>query len=213
MRFRRGSRSWRAASYAVLDFEATGLDFAHDHVLSYGVVPVEAGRVVLRGGIYRVVRPPVPPPPESIRVHGIRPDELRDAPRLEEVVDELVDAIGTRVLVAHAAAVELGFLGRLRERHGVPPIRRAIDVLDLSDEVAARDRNAPGVGIQRLAALAEAHGIPVARTHHAYGDALTTAQLFLVLATRLERLGAGRLRDLERAGRSQFAKSFALATP
>jgi len=213
MLLRRASRSWRDAAFAVLDFEATGLDFERDHVLSYGVVPVEAGRVVMRGGVYRVVRPPVAPSAESIRVHGIRPDELRDASSLAEVVDELMDAIGTRVLVAHAAAVELGFLGRLRQRHGVRPIRRAIDVLDLSDEVAARDRDAPAVGILRLAALAEAHGIPVARTHHAFGDALTTAQLFLVLATRLEGLGAGRLRDLERAGRSQFARSFAATTP
>jgi DNA polymerase-3 subunit epsilon len=210
---RRGSRAWRDAAFAVLDFEATGLDLVRDRVLSYGVVPVETGRITMKGALYRVVRPPVPLPPESIRVHGIRPDELADAPPLEDVLDELMEAIGDRALVAHAAGVELGFLRQLRERHGVRAIRRAIDVLDLSDELTARDRSAPDVTTRRLAALAESYGVPVAPTHHAFGDALTTAQLFLVLATRLERLGAGRVRDLERAGRSQFARSFAARTP
>jgi DNA polymerase-3 subunit epsilon len=212
-RLRQGLRPWRDTSFAVLDFETTGLDFVRDHVLSYGVVGVHSGRVTMRGAVYRVVRPPIELPSESIRVHGIRPDELVDAPPLGDVVDELVDAIGDRVLVAHAAAVELGFLRQLQERYGVRAIRRAIDVLDLSDELAARNPDAAASGTGRLAALAEDNGVPVARTHHAFGDALTTAQLFLVLATRLERLGAGRLRDLERAGRSQFARSFATARP
>lgn len=212
-RFRQGSHPWRDTSFAVLDFEATGLDFARDHVLSYGVVGVQSGRVTMRGAVYRVVRPPISLPADSIRVHGIRPDELVDAPPLGQVVHELMDAIGDRALVAHAAAVELGFLRQLRERYGVRAIRRAIDVLDLSDELAARDPDGSAPGTGRLAALAESNGVPVARTHHAFGDALTTAQLFLVLATRLERHGAGRLRDLQRAGRSQFARSFATASP
>lgn len=39
----------------------------------------------------------------------------------------------------------------------------------------------------------------MSRTHHAFDDALVTAQLFLVLATWLEGFGKGRLGDLERA--------------
>jgi DNA polymerase III subunit epsilon len=35
-------------------------------------------------------------------------------------------------------------------------------------------------------------GLPVHTPHHALGDAFTTAQLFLALATRLERGQAGR---------------------
>jgi DNA polymerase-3 subunit epsilon len=202
-----GARSWREARFAVLDFEATGLDFARDHVLSFGVVPVEEGRVRLAGAVYRVVRPPVPLSAASVRVHGIRPSELADAPPLEAVLDELVDALRGRLLVAHAAGVELGVLDRIRRLHGRPRVRRAIDVLDLADEVARRDPASPAPPSERLSAVAELHGVPVVRTHHAFSDALTTAQLFVVLATRLERLGAGRVRDLRRAGRPHFARS------
>jgi DNA polymerase-3 subunit epsilon len=210
---RRGSRSWRDTAFAVLDFETTGLDPARDHVLSYGVVRVEGGRVRLAGSLYRIVRPPVLLPPASIRVHGIRPADLEDAPLLGDVVDELDDALDGRTLVAHAAWVELGFLGRLRALHGGLDFRSAIDVLDLAEELAARDPGAPVPRTARLPELAACHEVPVARTHHAFADALTTAQLFVVLATRLERLGAGGLRHLTRARRSQFARTFATATP
>jgi len=211
IRGRRGSRPWREASYAVLDFETTGLDPARDHVLSYGVVPIEHGRVRIEGALYRVVHPPIPVPAESIRVHGIRPVELTTAPSLDEVAHELLDALEGRTLVAHAAMIELAFLGRL-QKHG-RRIRQAIDVIDLAAELAARDHDVPRVPSARLADLAAGFGIPVARTHHALGDALTTAQLFLVLATRLELLGAGRLRDLAGAGGSQFARGFLTRTP
>jgi DNA polymerase-3 subunit epsilon len=187
----------------VLDFETTGLDLDRDHVLSFGVLPVEGGRACVAGGAYRVVRPPIDVPAAAIRIHGIRPSELADAPALAEVVDDLADALDGRILVAHAAGVELGFLDRIGRLHGRPRVRRAIDVLDLADSLASR----VGVPLEsrRLAAVAERFGVPVWRTHHAFGDALVTAQLFLVLATRLERHGLTSVRDLERARRSQFA--------
>lgn len=203
----RTRRHWREASFAVLDFETTGLDLSRDHVISYGVVPVEGGRARLEGATYCVIRPPVPLSPASIRVHGIRPEELDEAPPLVDVLDELVDAVAGRILVAHAAGVELGFLDRIRRLHGRPRVRRAVDVLDLADAVAARDPSVDRPPSERLAEVAAWFGVPVTRTHHAFSDALTTAQLFLALATHLEELGHGRVGDLLRAGRPQFARS------
>jgi DNA polymerase-3 subunit epsilon len=139
----------------------------------------------------------------SIRVHGIRPSELLRAPLLEDVADELIVALEGRTLVAFAATIELAFLTRLCRQLKRRGPRRAIDVVGL----VARDRRPGGVRSWRLADLAEEYGLPVARTHHALGDALTTAQLFLVLASRMEGRGRSSVRDLERAGRSQFATS------
>ena len=195
------SRSWRDASFAVLDFETTGLDLAHDHVVSFGLVPVERGRIRMSDALYRVVRPPIPVPPESIRVHGIRPLELESAPELREVADEVLGALEGGRLVAHACGIELAFLGRLYEGRGQRPPRRAIDVIDLAAELTEQECEIP-VRSWRLSEMAKRYGVPVVRTHHAFGDAFVTAQLFLVLATRLERLGVASVRDLERAGRS-----------
>ena len=52
----------------------------------------------------------------------------------------------------------------------------------------------------RLPDLAAAHGLPVHPEHDPLHDALTTAQLFLALASRLERHGLATLDALRRAG-------------
>jgi DNA polymerase-3 subunit epsilon len=203
-RLRRRGEPWRESSFAVLDFETTGLDHRRDHVLSFGLVPVTRGRIELSGALYQVVRPPVPVSPESIRVHGIRPAELVDAPELVDVADPLVAALTERVLVAHAAGVELGFLEELYRGLRRRPPRRAIDVVNLAAELLAR-RGEPPLVSPRLASVAQRFGVPVARTHHALGDALVTAELFLVLATHLELVGIRYSRELLGARRPQFA--------
>jgi DNA polymerase III epsilon subunit-like protein len=74
--------------------------------------------------------------------------------------------------------------------------RTAIDVGPLARRLAVLEGAGGGPPPATLAALADRCGVPVGRTHHALSDALTTGQIFLVLATRLERYGLGALRDL-----------------
>ena len=186
---------WREAGLVALDFETTGLDLRHDHVLSFGSVPIDQGRIRLADALYRTVKPPVELPAESIVIHGIRPVDVQDAPALEDVAHELITALAGRVLVAHAAWIELGFLNKLLRSRGLKRRRAAIDVLELAARLSALESTAGPVP-SRLTALADLFAVPAGRTHHAFQDALTTAQVFLVLAARLERRGRGDLRDL-----------------
>jgi DNA polymerase III subunit epsilon len=193
---RRAARAhWREASLAALDFETTGLDLRSDHVLSFSVVPIDQGRISLAGAVYRAVKPPIELPAASIVVHGIRPADIEDSPALEDVADELIVALSGRVLVAHAAWIELVFLNRLLRRRGLRRRREVIDVLELASRLSALEGTARPVP-SRLTALAGLYGVPAGRTHHAFQDALTTAQLFLVLAARLQRRSRGNIRDL-----------------
>jgi DNA polymerase III epsilon subunit-like protein len=59
-----------------------------------------------------------------------------------------------------------------------------------------------------LAAVASGLGVPAHRPHVAEGDALTTAQVLLALATHLEAHGRGRLRDL--TGATWFVRGWKL---
>ena len=63
----------------------------------------------------------------------------------------------------------------LRRLQRVAPLRRGGDP---STRIAV---SSPGLG-----GLARSLGLPVHRPHHADGDALTTAQVFIALATHLE---------------------------
>lgn len=64
------------------------------------------------------VRPDAPISPGSIKVHGIRPNDLNKAPRFIEIVDALSAFIGDAPLVAHAALNEYGYLNYEYRRAG-----------------------------------------------------------------------------------------------
>ncbi|GIU99525.1 MAG: hypothetical protein KatS3mg014_1141 [Actinomycetota bacterium] len=183
---------WRHAPFAALDFETTGLG-PRDAVVAFGVVPVEGGRVVLGRAVERLVASPLPSSPRAMRVHEILPRDLDGAPTMRRMRAELARALDGRFLLAWYADVEVAFLARIFGTREGTWRRRTIDVRGLA--LALDPARASGVRFT-LAATAERYGIPVTRVHEALEDALLTAQLFLVLASRFEARGQGAVRSL-----------------
>lgn len=170
---------WDRTRLVVLDFETTGLT-SDDAIISFGAVHIDAGRVVGRSSVYGLVRPPVPPSPESIAVHAIRPCDLENALPLPQALDPLFVALTGRVLVAHAAWVESGFLDRAMAARGLSVDLPFVDTAELAWTHFGLPRDphrSPG-----LETVAERLGLPIFTPHHALGDAWTTALIFLVMA-------------------------------
>lgn len=185
---RRSTRraSWRAASFAAIDLETTGLDLVRDHIISFGIVPVERGRAKLEGSVHQLVRPPSPPSPVSQTIHLLRPVDLMEAPEIAGAAPGLRSALAGRYLLAWFADVEVGFLSRVLGGSESAWRRRTIDVRNLAIAADGRPPSARKDQGYALGTLARRHGVPVAAPHEAFDDALVTAQLFLVLATRWE---------------------------
>jgi DNA polymerase III subunit epsilon len=178
------NQPWRSARYCAVDLETTGLDLKRDEIISFGSVGIDGGRVIARNSIYRLVAGAAHIPPEAIAVHALRPADLADAPPWEESAELLLQALTGRVLVAHAAWVERAFLNRAFRTLGVPAPRIVVDTAALARRAGLAGVGAPGEPSLEL--LARKLGLPVHEPHHALGDALTTAQVFLALATRLD---------------------------
>jgi DNA polymerase-3 subunit epsilon len=193
MRFRRlvplpvphPGTAWRTAEFCVIDLETTGLDLRRDDIVAYGAAIVTQARIPCGRTAYGLVRPTRAISVPALTVHGLRPADLADAPTIDEAVGDLIDLLSNRVLVAHAAWIERAFLNRALRSRGVKLGRAVLDTAALlracrlTDLDPAREPN--------LEAASRALGLPVHTPHHALGDAFTTAQLFLALATRLER--------------------------
>ncbi|MFG2044034.1 PolC-type DNA polymerase III [Dactylosporangium sp. NPDC048998] len=181
--------SWREAEFCVVDLETTGLDLRHDEAISYGAVIVRHARIPCGQVVYRRLRPTRPISVAAMTVHGLRSADLADAPPIDDVLDELIELLTGRVLVAHAAWVERAFLERALRPRGRRLGRTVIDTAallracHLADLDTGREPN--------LEASAKRLGLPVHTPHHALGDAFTTAELLLALATRLERTADG----------------------
>jgi DNA polymerase III subunit epsilon len=177
---------WADARYAVVDLETTGLEPRHDEIVSFASIPIQGCRVIIGETSTAVVRPIQMPPPETIRIHGLRPADLAAAPPLAEVLDKILESLTGRVLVAHAAWVERGFLEAALKPARLRLAEPILDTASLANEVLSL----PGLGKGEAAPLSDVArelGLPVHSPHTAEGDALTTAQVFLALATRLDR--------------------------
>jgi DNA polymerase-3 subunit epsilon len=176
---------WREAHLCVLDLETTGLVAPADEIVAFATMPVDGGRARVRGAHSRLVRPRRMPGADSIRIHGLRREDLVDAPALSEVLGELLSALAGRALVAHVATLEERFLRGAMLAAGIPFRNPVIDTHALATELYSRRRE-PGPETLRLAGLARELGLPVHRPHEAAGDVLTTAQVFLALAAQLD---------------------------
>ncbi len=193
---------WRSVGFVSLDFEATGLDFRRDTIVSFGTVPVSGGRIEVGGSIYQLVDPgDVPPSPGSVVVHGLRPVDLVEAPSIDAAREILSAAIARRFLLTWWGSVEAAFLDKLFG--GGPRLwqKRMVDVRDL---VLALEGTAAAQ--LTLSGAAEHYKVPVASPHHALDDALVTAQLFLVMAAKLD--GTARsVREFQRLRPSTFLRA------
>jgi hypothetical protein len=101
---------------------------------------------------------------------------------------------------AWVAEIEVAFLSRVLGGTRRAWARRTIDVKRLAEAVDRRTDPSSDHGYA-LATVARRYGLPVERAHHAFDDALMTAELFLVLATRLAAQGDGTIARLRRLGR------------
>lgn len=177
--------NWRDINYCAIDLETTGLDFKTDEIISIGAAQIHSGRIITEVNYYREVRPTQMPTASSIRIHGIRAVDLENASPIEVVLPEFAERLRGRVVVAHAAWVENAFLKDYLEGVDLDFSKRLIDTAGL-----ARTCQVVDVDLDHepsLEHLARTLNLPVYSPHHALGDALTTAIIFLALATELER--------------------------
>jgi DNA polymerase-3 subunit epsilon len=190
--------SWRDARFVVVDLETTGLDPRTDEIVSFAAIPVDGACIVAGDAVVGLVRPETPPPSASIEIHGLRPADLAAAAPAAEALAPLAAAVEGRTLVAHAAWVERDFLGPPLRALGAALSRHTVDTA-LLWRLLCVERGEADPGWCSLPAVADALGLPCHRPHEADGDALTTAQALLALATHLEAYGHGTVRALTSA--------------
>ncbi len=195
------SPPWDSVTYWALDLETGGLDPAHDPILSVGMVPVRQGGIRLGEAWSSLVRPEDADEidPSSIFAHHLLPGEVRDAPTVEAVLAEVDRRLREGALLVHHAALDVGFLRRAYRRLGMrwpsPPV---VDTVALLLKAAKRarflDPDAPPHEPELNLTKARRHlGLPDYGAHDALTDAISAAELFLVLR---KQVGAKRLRDL-----------------
>jgi DNA polymerase III subunit epsilon len=193
-----GRTPWRQARWCALDFEMTGLDPTDDEIISFGAVPIEGGRLQLRSTVAGLARPSRQIGEASIPVHGIRDIDLRAAPPLAAGIGPLLEAMAGRVLIFHSAAIDRPFLRQALRQKGMRLRNPFVDT-EVLGRLWLYERDGYLHRRLSLGELASALELPADRPHDSLGDALTTAQVFIALATHLDAMRPETVSSLVRA--------------
>ncbi len=166
----------KEATYVVFDTETTGLQpFRGDKIISIGGVVIENGAIKYEQTFNRLVNPDRKIPPTATYITGITNEMVADKEGVYPVLNDFLDFIGDRILVAHNAAFDLAFLN-ISLCHLAPAriCNPVIDTYILSKYLL------PDMIEHSLESLLYHFEIdcPDSERHTALGDSIMTAKLF-----------------------------------
>lgn len=179
--------AWASSSFAVIDFETTGLDAAVDRVLEMGIVCFDDG--VLSGAQNWLIHPTIPVPEAASAVHGITDEMLANEPRFEEIWNEIRPYLDGRLPVAYNASFDKKFLLAELERMGEPtwgeqlPAAMQSDVEWIDPLVWVRELFEGQSA--KLGEICKHLGIPLDDAHRAANDAEATGKVLLAMASQM----------------------------
>lgn len=176
----------RDAEIVVLDFETTGLDIRKDHIISIGLVEIHQLGIRLNSSWHQVVKTSHNMPAGTAIIHQITDDMVADGELMHQAMVELLSRLAGKILLAHHASIELGFLNKVTTAlYGQRFICPTIDTFVLGQRQLNRQQWLQQSGALRLYNLRKIYGLPVYKAHNAFYDALSTAELFLALLNDL----------------------------
>jgi DNA polymerase-3 subunit epsilon len=162
----------------LFDTETTGLNpISGDRVLEFAAVEL-VNDLPTGQHFHRLIHPQRDIPDEVVRIHGITLDKLRDAPRFEEVADDILAFLGEGMLIAHNAPFDFAFMDAEFSRLGYPALDRARMV----DTLVLAKQRFPGMP-NSLDALCRRFAIDLSErtTHNALLDCRLLAEVYVEL--------------------------------
>lgn len=193
--------------FVVFDTELTGLDRKTDEIISIGAVKIKDLQIDLSSVYHRYIKPPNLDPTEATLVHRITPEQLKDAPTIEEVLPEFIEFAGNDLLVGHYVGLDMHFLNKdCKKNLGGALCNPGVDTMRMTQgykrmllghyhEMYATSNS------YRLEDLGREFSLPYFEPHDALEDAMQTAYLFLFLMKKFKKGGLKTLKDLYQAGK------------
>lgn len=169
-----------ATALLAMDFETSGLDVKRDHLLSVGYVVLQNDHVLLGTAHHQVIRSKRDISGDNISIHHITHDQVAQGATIPLAVEAILQQLQGKVLLAHHAAVEIGFLQQACiNLYGLAPVIPAIDTMQLAKRRMERQQQPIKPHDLRLFNLRKQYGLPRYQAHNALMDAIATAELFL----------------------------------
>lgn len=149
-----------------LDIETTGLSAKTDRITEIGAVRFKGNRIEAEW--QSLINPGIRIPPNITKLTGITDAMVRNAPNIDEVLNDLANFVGDSAVLGHNIRFDLSFL----RKHNILLNNEPLDTYDIAAILL------PNAGRYRLGALGQALGILLPATHRALDDARVTQALY-----------------------------------
>ncbi len=155
----------------ILDCETTGGKATYHRITEIGLLVVERGEIIERW--QQLINPESHIPPEIQRLTGITPAMVKGSPIFEDIAQELLNYLEGRVLVAHNARFDYGFLknefARIEQTYSTKPLC----------SVKVSRRLFPQYKSHSLSAIIKRFNFSIENRHRGLDDAMMVWKLFL----------------------------------
>ncbi len=169
------------AEFVVFDIETTGLSALNNRIIEIGAVLVQGGEVK---EVFDTFVDPGEPIPENITaLTHITNEMVAGAPGQREAVEAFLRFAGDRILIAHNAGFDTGFIRHVCEMNGLPFDNTFMDTVAMSRYLNQDLKK------HTLDAVADYFGLGDFNHHRASDDAEMLAQIFFCMVDKLQKLG------------------------
>jgi len=175
-------------SIVALDIETTGLDSEGDAIIEIGAVRFNPNRI--ENEWHTLINPGRRIPPMITQLTGITDAMVRDAPIINDVLDDLDTFVGDLPVLGHNVQFDLGFL----RKNGILAYNDPLDTYDMAAVLL------PTASRYNLGSLAQLLGVLLPATHRALDDARVTHAIYTILYEQAMNLPLDLLAEIVRLG-------------
>ena len=173
-----------------LDIETTGLDPKKDAIIEIGAARYDGEKIVDEWNSF--INPARPIPPVITQLTGITNEDVRNAPPISAVIQQLSDFIGGLPIIGHNISFDVGFLSNHTNLANNP----LIDTFEIASVLM------PSATRYSLVSLVEALDIEVSSHHRALDDAKGSLQVFIHLLEKSGDLPVRLIAEIVQASRN-----------
>lgn len=160
-------------SFCVFDLETTGSNQKNDKIIEIGLVKIENLKIVETKDF--LINPEIKIPEFIQNLTGISQESVKNAPLIEDVIDEIIEFMGDSILVAHNISFDIPFFYSVLKRLKKPPLKNKTLCTNLMTKFLL-----PTLVNSNLNYMCSIFHIPHKKAHKAIDDALASAKLLLV---------------------------------
>ncbi len=179
----------READYVAIDLETTGLNANEDAMISIGLVEMKGDMIHLSTAWHQIVQTEQSLSEESVVIHQLTHDQVAQGKRLKEALQQLLEKLAGKIIIAHHAVIEFSFIEKACQREfGGGFLIPVIDTQMIAKRSMERQGGAYSGNELRLFNLRTRYNLPQYQAHNALSDALAAGELFgAQLAERTEK--------------------------